>query len=155
MDLRAAVKADAVSLHACLEHLAALFAVRASPDVARQSLAQLAAEVEVLEQEGIRVVELLEISNILWLRFVAKNNFKVHHPACLRLFHLQGPHTARVLVSHLLLTLGLATVAATLAHLQLEWFADKIEQTSAHSVALLRFILLASLRPLLDSVHIF
>ena len=106
----------------------ALVAVRARPDVARQSLAHLAAVVEVFEQEDVRLAELLEVAHVLRLGLLTKNYFEVHDAASLRFFHLQGPHAARVRIhGRMLRALLSATVAVTLTHLQLERLADEIE----------------------------
>jgi len=76
-----------------MKNLLAVLTVRASPDVISQSLAQIATEGKVFEEEGVSLVELFQISNIVRLSFFAHDHFKVHDSSCLCFTHLQCPDT--------------------------------------------------------------
>jgi len=67
LNLSAAVQADTASLHPRAEQMLALVTAGRGPDMAGESLAHVAAEVEVLEQEGVGLGEVVTIANLAWL----------------------------------------------------------------------------------------
>ena len=137
LDLSAAVEADASGLHSRVEQALTLLATRTCPDVARESLAHVAAEVEVFEEEGIRLREVVAIADLDGLGLFTDYDLKVHHFTCLGLFHLNGPGARRYMLSDLFESL-------LFAHLKLERLPEEIEQARAASAgALARFLLLA------------
>lgn len=91
LDLSAAVKADASHLHPRLERVLALVTASRNPNVAGESLAHVAAEVEVLEQEGVGVSKVIAVADFSWFGFSAHDDFEIHDSACLGLLHLDRP----------------------------------------------------------------
>ena len=137
LDLSAAVEADASGLHPRVEQALTLFATRTCPDVARESLAHVAAEVEVFEEEGIRLCKVVAIADFYRFSLFTDYDLKVHHFTCLGLFHLNGPGAWRYMLSNLFESL-------LFTHLKLERLPEEIEQARAASAgALARFLLLA------------
>ena len=112
-----------------------------------EPLTHVAAEVEVFEQEAVRLGEVVAVANLGRLRLPSHHNLKVHHLSCLRLLHFHGPRAW--LQSNLFESLLLS-----FAHLKLERLFDKVKQTRALASTLASFLLLARLCSLLDRVHV-
>jgi len=108
----------------------------------------MAAEVKVLEQECIFLVNLLAVTHFGWLSLFLHDDFEIHNFASLCVPHLLCPNTV-VLLNKLF-----ESSLLSFAHLKLEWLLDEVEKANTHPSAL-GLQLLASLSPLLDRVHFF
>ena len=87
--------------------------------MARESLAHVTAEVEVFEEEGIRLREVVTIADFYGLGLFTDYHLKVHHFACLCLFHLNGTGTWRYMLRYLF-------KSRLFTHLKLERLSEKI-----------------------------
>lgn len=125
--------ANTTGLHPCVELTLALTAAHRDENVARQTFTHMATEVKVLEQEGVGLIELLAVADVVHFGFFAHDNFEVHYFASLHVFHLEGKHA--------LLLVYLFEAARAFPHLQLERFPDEVEQTRAHPSTLTSFLL--------------
>ena len=92
----------------------------ACPDVTSQSLAHMAAKVEVFEEEGVRRCEVVTVADLCRFGLFANDHFKVHDFASLCFLHLNSPCTWGHMLGHLFKSL-------LLTHLKLEWFAEEVK----------------------------
>ena len=83
-----------------VEQLLTLITTRAGPNVTGEALTHVATEVEVLEEESVRLCKVITISNICRLRFLTYNHLKVHDFPSFSLFHLDGPGAGSLMLCH-------------------------------------------------------
>ena len=155
MDLGTAIETDASGLHPCEEQLLTITAGGGGENVACQSLAEVAAKVEVFENEGVVLGDLLAVADVGRLCLPIHHYFEIHDLPRLVKSHLLRPHVILLPRTQLLKFLLLI-----LAHLKLERLANEVEQARTHLSGLLlrttttRLLLLTRLGPLLDRVHL-
>ena len=89
-----------MSFRFLVEQLLTLITTRAGPNVTGEALTHVATEVEVLEEEGVRLCKVVTIANICRLRFLSDNHLKVHDFSSLCLFHLNGPSAGSLMLCY-------------------------------------------------------
>ena len=92
LDLGTAVIANTPSFHSSVEQTLALAAAHGYENVTRQTLTHVTAEVKVLEKEGVGLIELLAVTDVVHFGLFADDNFEVHYFASIHVFHLKGKH---------------------------------------------------------------
>ena len=88
----AAVIANTSSFHSSVEQALALTTAHRGENVTRQSLTHVAAEVKVLEKEGVGLIELFAVADVVHFGLLAHDNFEVHYFAGLHVLHLESKH---------------------------------------------------------------
>ena len=145
LNLRATFKAHATwLLH--LSSLALLTATSTRKYVTCQPLAQVAAVIEIFEQESVLLLELFTVTDFSRLRLTFHDYLEVHDLAGLCFLHLHSPSVSGYLFIEL---------SRLSTHLEFERFLDKVKEARAHSGTLLRFLILTSLCSFLNRVHVF